>query len=273
MNVDRLDALNWYLHYYGEWEPQISAAFQTLISPGDTVIDIGGNVGYSALLAATLTGPDGRVVSAEPCSETLRHFTANLGLNPDLSVEVLKAAIGSEAGQAELFTWGSNEMGQASLVRHQSAVGSEKVEVVSFADLLGRVDPATVSIIKVDVEGVEDDVVRAIAAAAHLLPSHCAIFIEVNRAFDATDLLAPLLARGFQARRIGNQYTPQFYLEDGAPRLADVARGMGQLQDTILSRAPDVFSRLAAIGSSQKAAIRQPLTPPSQPVRQATAHR
>lgn len=247
MNVDRLDALNWYLHYYGEWEPQISAAFKALITPGDTVIDIGGNVGYSALLAAALTGPDGRVLSAEPCTETLRHFTANLELNPHLSVELLKAAIGSEPGQAELYTWGSNELGQASLVRHECAVASEKVDVVSFRELLDRVDPATISVIKVDVEGVEDDVVQAIAAVSHLLSRRCTIFIEVNRAFEATDLLAPLLSLGFEARRIGNQYTPRFYLEGSAPQLEPVAIGRGHLQDTILSRAPDVFARLALL--------------------------
>ena len=40
-------------------------AFARWIEPGDTVLDVGANVGFFTVLAAHLTGPTGRVVAVE----------------------------------------------------------------------------------------------------------------------------------------------------------------------------------------------------------------
>ena len=50
MAVDRLDAIKWFIHYFGCFEPVITKAWLEILKPGDLVIDIGGNVGYHALL-------------------------------------------------------------------------------------------------------------------------------------------------------------------------------------------------------------------------------
>ena len=39
-------------------------------APGDGFVDVGANVGYYALLASELVGPEGRVVAIEPLPES-----------------------------------------------------------------------------------------------------------------------------------------------------------------------------------------------------------
>lgn len=48
------------------------------LRPGDTVIDVGANIGLFSMLAAEAVGPGGCVLSAEPGPQTAAALTANL---------------------------------------------------------------------------------------------------------------------------------------------------------------------------------------------------
>ena len=50
----------------GFWEYWLTKYFAEQIKPGDTVIDIGANLGYYTLLAGDLVTATGRVVAVEP---------------------------------------------------------------------------------------------------------------------------------------------------------------------------------------------------------------
>ena len=55
---------------------------QSRDSTGDTVLDVGANIGdHSAFLAARLVLPEGCVVGFEPAADNLERFAANLALN------------------------------------------------------------------------------------------------------------------------------------------------------------------------------------------------
>src|SRR5512138_2207904 len=56
----------------------VSEAMARLISPGDTVIDAGANVGYMTVLAAMAAGAKGRVLAFEPHSELFAILQANI---------------------------------------------------------------------------------------------------------------------------------------------------------------------------------------------------
>jgi hypothetical protein len=51
---------------HGEWEIGESAEIRRLIRPGDTVVDVGANVGWYTLLASSRFGDSGRVIAFEP---------------------------------------------------------------------------------------------------------------------------------------------------------------------------------------------------------------
>ena len=55
--VTTADLIQRYLYLFGSWEPNLTHWISARIRPGDTVIDVGANIGYFTLLAAHLTGP------------------------------------------------------------------------------------------------------------------------------------------------------------------------------------------------------------------------
>ena len=50
----------------GTWEEELGDQLRSLLRPGMTAVDVGGNIGYVALLMAAAVGPSGRVVAVEP---------------------------------------------------------------------------------------------------------------------------------------------------------------------------------------------------------------
>jgi predicted methyltransferase len=60
------------------YEPEVTAVFGRVLRPGDVVIDVGANVGWFTLLAASLVGPGGKVVACEPGPDNLAKLQANI---------------------------------------------------------------------------------------------------------------------------------------------------------------------------------------------------
>lgn len=64
----------------GFWEQWVTDTFRGLIKPGMTVVDIGANIGYYALIAADLVGGDGKLVAfeANPAVAAMLHSTMSM---------------------------------------------------------------------------------------------------------------------------------------------------------------------------------------------------
>ena len=70
-----------YVHRDGYWcgvffEEEVEAYMLREVSSGDTVIDVGMNVGHITIPAAALVGPRGRVISFEPNIELVKRVRA-----------------------------------------------------------------------------------------------------------------------------------------------------------------------------------------------------
>ena len=63
------------------------AFFTDFLRPGDTVIDVGANIGSLSLLAAVLTQDKGKAVAIEPHPRTFGFQQQNLAFNPNCRVE------------------------------------------------------------------------------------------------------------------------------------------------------------------------------------------
>ena len=60
------------------FEPEISAPFGRVLRHGDTVIDVGANIGWFTPLAASLVAPSGSVVACEPGPDNQAEPRANI---------------------------------------------------------------------------------------------------------------------------------------------------------------------------------------------------
>jgi FkbM family methyltransferase len=122
-------------------------------SPGDVIIDAGGNVGlFSVWLARR--HPRCRVVAFEPFEENYRLFMQNVESAGVKNVAVYCAGLGGETGRGQM-----EAVGERSLDHRLAADGRDdapgSVPVYSFADALRLADSPRVALFKVDIEGSE----------------------------------------------------------------------------------------------------------------------
>jgi FkbM family methyltransferase len=127
-----------------------------IIRPGDTVIDVGANVGYLAAVAAALVGPDGSVHAFEPEPRLHAELADLARRNPRYGIVANACALGAEHGEATLAVSGDN-IGWNTLVPEFMAAPREthRVEVIPFDEYADRHGLARVSFVKIDTEGFE----------------------------------------------------------------------------------------------------------------------
>lgn len=147
---------------HGSWEPLVISALSGLIKPGDVCVDVGANAGYISLVMGRYVGPSGRVISFEPNPDVIVKFRRNLSLNPELrqTVELRTVGLGKEA--TRMFVAPDTEVGigNAGLASAASSHTTFQVEVAT----LDSFDLPRLDCMKVDVEGMELDVLRGAEA-------------------------------------------------------------------------------------------------------------
>lgn len=151
------------------------------LRPSDIFYDIGASVGLNSILSAKhLT--EGKVISFEPDPENLRCLKKNYALNGLSNFQIQEMAVGSEAGQMDLFTNGSN--GYSPSLRGVNGIERFiKVKVNSIDNLLAEKLIPLPTVIKIDIEGAE---MLALAGMNKLLTSSDrprVIFIEIHPEF------------------------------------------------------------------------------------------
>jgi hypothetical protein len=99
----REDLVSESLDVLGEYSESEVRLFSALVRPGDTVLDVGANIGAHSVALASFVGPAGRVHAFEPGAETAAFLRANVALNAlDERVLVHQVAVGD--GSAPLLT-------------------------------------------------------------------------------------------------------------------------------------------------------------------------
>jgi FkbM family methyltransferase len=83
-NLDLREGIDLSIYLLGGFEPKTLNLYKTILSTGDTVLDIGANIGSHTLPLAQLVGDSGRVIAFEPTRYATEKLTANIKLNPNL---------------------------------------------------------------------------------------------------------------------------------------------------------------------------------------------
>jgi FkbM family methyltransferase len=137
-----------------EYEPHLTRIFQQFVRPKMQVLDLGANMGYFSLLAASLVGSAGHVYSWEPSPENVKLLLASKQLNQFSNIEIVQAAAGAKSGLLKYFPNFSNGLVmQIGDERPEEAVSAETVMALRVDDYIPR--DAKIGFIKIDVEGFE----------------------------------------------------------------------------------------------------------------------
>jgi len=139
--------------------PVIPRILSTLLSKGDTFIDVGANHGSFSLVASGLVGPNGYIVSIEPQHRLASVIERTLGSNAACPFQVCQMALGNADGEVDFFI-PDDTTGSAGVFRSHSATHryrSVRVPMKRFdAAVNWRALPGKI-VLKVDVEGSEYD--------------------------------------------------------------------------------------------------------------------
>jgi FkbM family methyltransferase len=222
MVVDTSDVLGRTLAASGVWEPKPTAAFESLLSPGDVCVDVGANVGYFTLLASRLVGPEGHVYALEPEPQAYEALCSNLELNAVSNVTALALAAGAEARLAPLFVPPAGNLGRVSLRRQPDLPASreELVSVRTVSSLVSGAELERLRLVKIDVEGYEVEVLRGLEELleAGVRP---AVLVEVHAYADPD---APAYVVELCSRFALTAYTLDDRYELDAPRFSPRVR-------------------------------------------------
>jgi FkbM family methyltransferase len=134
---------------------------ERLLRKGDTVVDVGANIGYNTLYAARCVGPTGRVYAIEPAQDNLAVLYQNLFANRLRNVVVLPYAASSTHEIKQFFLRGDvsavNSMFQDNFYHPVTST----VEV--YAAPLDELVQITPHLVKIDVEGGELEVLQGMS--------------------------------------------------------------------------------------------------------------
>ncbi len=180
--------------------------FRQSLRPGDCVLDIGANVGYYSLLAASLVGPGGSVHAFEPCETALTSLRRNVALNPAAAVTLHPLALADRVQSAPFFVASEAHTGLSSL--RDLGDRTHRVAEVATAPLDHLIDTIPpVRLMKIDVEGAELRVLRG--ARGLLERDRPDLLLELTDAFlqelggSAEQVCEWLAGFGYSLYRIG----------------------------------------------------------------------
>ena len=125
--------------------------FSDYLQAGDTVIDVGANIGTLALKASTIVGSTGAVFAIEPNPRISEFLRKNIELNKRTNIFVYETALGNQSGTIRLSNIRSDD--QNSVVRDGRGIS---VKVCRLDDL--PMVNALTALLKIDVEGYEKHV-------------------------------------------------------------------------------------------------------------------
>ena len=180
-----------------------------LVGPGDTVVDVGANIGYNTLYVAKRVGPSGRVYALEPAQDNISILYANLFANDLRHVVVLPYAAGKERAILRFYLRGDVSAVNSLYQDNFYHPITRTVEVLSVP--LDDLIPTTPSLVKIDVEGGEIEVLQGMSrmlqspALRLIVEWHPTLQQEANHAPDALPLM--LLDLGYTLQVVSHTYT------------------------------------------------------------------
>ena len=143
------------LERYGEYVGDESEFMLQYIKEGDRVVEVGANIGCHTVAFAKAVGPTGQVFAFEPQRIIFQMLCANLALNAIWNVHTAHMGLGTAERTACVYPFDyakGNNFGGGMIVPE----GGEPVQIMP----LDRFNLARCDFIKIDVEGMEAEVLR-----------------------------------------------------------------------------------------------------------------
>jgi FkbM family methyltransferase len=165
-----------------------------------TAIDVGANIGIYTVVLATAVGTAGRVLAFEPAPDNVDRLRRNLRLNGISNVDLLPLAVGARSERVALYLSDDPALHSTSEVAAQRRAGRSLTVAASSLDMVWNdVGRPAVSVVKIDVEGVELGVLQG--ARELLAACRPILLIEIKSARRLADIKGFLAPYDYRANQ------------------------------------------------------------------------
>ncbi|MFT6412631.1 MAG: FkbM family methyltransferase [Paraglaciecola sp.] len=144
------------------WEPDETALLVNLLKKNQTVLDIGANIGYFSLIAASLVGAQGQVLAFEPDPTNYGLLKKNIRLNQQSQILPVQVALSNESSEGFLYLNADN-LGDHQLFAKDNDREKVKISIKRGDDALPS-RMISVDFIKIDTQGSEFHALQGLAA-------------------------------------------------------------------------------------------------------------
>ena len=204
MHLDSRDSLR--LSVARLYEPVATTLFETEVRAGQTVLDLGANIGYFTLILARRVGPEGRVIAFEPDPTNFALLERNVAANGYANVSPVRRAVWSLTTPLHLFLSDDNRGDHRA---YDTAEGrrSVTIDAVRVDDYFGE-DPPRIDWIKMDVQGSELHALRGMRRVLENSPTVTIVTefwpaaIARSGAGSPADFLRELVRLGFSFQTV-----------------------------------------------------------------------
>lgn len=150
---------NYLEHLNGDFEPAIVSLFQSLTAANDVVLDIGANIGCTALLFGEFVK---LVYAFEPSPTTYALLERNVRKSGLQNIILQNIGLGAESAECSLTFSASNRSGGFVSDNVQTSGGhiSERIIIRPLDEMTKTLNITHLEFIKIDVEGFEGQVLR-----------------------------------------------------------------------------------------------------------------
>ena len=169
--------IDWYI-FYGFIDPSKSNLYSAIKS-GDTVLDIGSNVGEVLMNISKIVGNKGMVHGFEPDFENYKRLSKNLSLNEFENIKVNNIGLSYENGfgTSEINNIRNKGMNSISQVMEDDK-NEHSFEILTLDNYINKTNISSLDFIKIDVEGYEFNVLKGAESA--LKKYKPTLFIELD---------------------------------------------------------------------------------------------
>jgi FkbM family methyltransferase len=211
----------------GEREPEQKWILERELEPGMRALDLGANIGYYTVMMARLVGPGGRVYAVEPFPANFDLLGRNVRRNAiSERTELERVAIARADGEMPLLisdrsNWHSlhpPEVDPAVSWQRKycrTMKGSVPVRTRALAGYLAERPP--LDLMRMDIEGYETEILRAVLALPVELSRRLRILFETHPEFyqprrnDPRPVLEALCSNGYVVKYL----VSDFHYQDG----------------------------------------------------------